>query len=220
MTNTYPVASPTGLDYERRQNQWLTARTWSVMSERSKIRANSGNVEVRRPSRSPVGAPRTGHFQKKWESAGKPGSVVGNHSSGMHVAVHLERPTRERARAARCGPGRAPACVFPYLALLRAGFAVPVLLPVPRCALTAPFHPCQQRADPLLRRFAFCCTFRGLAPPRRYLAPCPVEPGLSSRGHAASDCLADSRRHHRAPGPGPQASRAPSSAFCRARARS
>ena len=30
------------------------------------------------------------------------------------------------------------------------------------------------------RRFAFCCTFRGLAPPRRYLAPCPVEPGLSS----------------------------------------
>ena len=31
-----------------------------------------------------------------------------------------------------------------------------------------------------LRRFAFCCTFRGLAPPRRYLAPCPVEPGLSS----------------------------------------
>jgi hypothetical protein len=31
-----------------------------------------------------------------------------------------------------------------------------------------------------VRRFAFCCTFRGLAPPRRYLAPCPAEPGLSS----------------------------------------
>ena len=31
-----------------------------------------------------------------------------------------------------------------------------------------------------LGRFAFCCTFRGLAPPRRYLAPRPVEPGLSS----------------------------------------
>ena len=29
-------------------------------------------------------------------------------------------------------------------------------------------------------RFVFCGTFRGLAPPRRYLAPCPVEPGLSS----------------------------------------
>jgi hypothetical protein len=44
--------------------------------------------------------------RKKWESAGKPGSVVGNHSSGMHVAVHLERPTREPARAARCGRGK------------------------------------------------------------------------------------------------------------------
>src|SRR5690606_689899 len=30
------------------------------------------------------------------------------------------------------------------------------------------------------RRSALCCTFRRLAPPRRYLAPCPVEPGLSS----------------------------------------
>ena len=29
-------------------------------------------------------------------------------------------------------------------------------------------------------RYPFCCTGRGLAPPRRYLAPCPVEPGLSS----------------------------------------
>jgi len=29
-------------------------------------------------------------------------------------------------------------------------------------------------------RCIFCGTFRGLAPPRRYLAPCPLEPGLSS----------------------------------------
>jgi len=29
-------------------------------------------------------------------------------------------------------------------------------------------------------RYIFCCTFRRLAPPRYYLAPCPVEPGLSS----------------------------------------
>jgi len=31
-----------------------------------------------------------------------------------------------------------------------------------------------------LRRYIFCGTFRGLAPPRHYLAPCPAEPGLSS----------------------------------------
>jgi hypothetical protein len=36
------------------------------------------------------------------------------------------------------------------------------------------------RLPATLRRFAFCCTFRGLAPPRRYLAPHPPEPGLSS----------------------------------------
>ena len=30
-------------------------------------------------------------------------------------------------------------------------------------------------------RFAFCCTFPGLATGWRYQPPCPVEPGLSSR---------------------------------------
>ena len=49
------------------------------------------------------------------------------------------------------------------------------LLPGSRCALTAPFHPYQPKLA-----VSFCCTFRRLAPPRRYLAPCPVEPGLSS----------------------------------------
>src|SRR5690348_12532898 len=59
---------------------------------------------------------------------------------------------------------------------------MPVLLPRPRCALTAPFHPCRpsQLSPRELGRFAFCCTFRGLTPPRRYLAPDPPEPGLSS----------------------------------------
>ena len=51
-------------------------------------------------------------------------------------------------------------------------------LPDSRCALTAPFHPCLISEEP--SAVSFCCTFRRLAPPRRYLAPCPVEPGLSS----------------------------------------
>ena len=61
------------------------------------------------------------------------------------------------------------------------------LLPVARCALTAPFHPYWT----VVRRYIFCGTFRGLSPPRRYLAPCPKEPGLSS-AVTRSDCLADS----------------------------
>ena len=64
------------------------------------------------------------------------------------------------------------------------------LLPATRCALTAPFHP--YRRPRALRRYTFCCTFRRLAPPRRYLAPCPAEPGLSSPGKAGGDCLASS----------------------------
>ena len=43
-----------------------------------------------------------------------------------------------------------------------------------RCALTAPFHHCRERLC------LFCGTFRRVAPPGRYPASCPVEPGLSS----------------------------------------
>ena len=88
---------------------------------------------------------RSRHFfwfllrRNKRESADKPGSVVGNHSSGMHVTVHLKQPTRKHALAARCGLRR----LLPYLALLQAGFAVPSPLPSTRCALTAPFQPCR-----------------------------------------------------------------------------
>ena len=111
-------------------------------------------------------------IDKTGESADKPGSVVDSHSSGVHVAMYLERPTRELR-----GP-RIAKRWFPYLVLLQAGFTLPPMLPSARCALTAPFHPCRHQL--VLGRYVFCGTFRRLAPPRRYLAPCPVEPGLSS----------------------------------------
>ena len=131
------------------------------------------------------------------EPAYKPGSVEGNHSSGIHVAVDLKQPTRKRARIS-AALVVLPTELLPYLALLQVGFTMPALLPRPRCALTAPFHPYRppRLAPWKLRRFAFCCTFRGLAPPRRYLAPDPPEPGLSSIPRLAaknSDHLADSQ---------------------------
>jgi|GEM_PF-6172081 len=55
----------------------------------------------------------------------------------------------------------------PYLVLLPVGFAVPVPLPAPRCALTAPFHPYPSEGG----RFAFCGTFPGVAPAGCYPAP-------------------------------------------------
>src|SRR5204862_2739969 len=83
---------------------------------------------------------------------------------------------------------------FPIWPCSRWGLPCRRVLPPTRCALTAPFHPCRSREG--LGRSALCCTFRGLTPPRRYLAPDPPEPGLSSAPAIAgggSDCPADSR---------------------------
>src|SRR5207248_1338950 len=83
---------------------------------------------------------------------------------------------------------------FPIWPCSRWGLPCRRVLPPTRCALTAPFHPCRSREG--LGRSALCCTFRGLTPPRRYLAPDPPEPGLSSTCAIAgkgSDCPADSR---------------------------
>lgn len=66
------------------------------------------------------------------ESVDKPGSVADSHSSGCTVTCTFLRPTR-----IQCEPHR----VDPYLVLLPVGFALPLLLPTMRCALTAPFHP-------------------------------------------------------------------------------
>src|SRR5215472_11787144 len=91
-----------------------------------------------------------------WTSSGLPGSARG---SALRAAVE----------GARC---------FPIWPCSRWGLPCRRVLPPTRCALTAPFHPCRSREG--LGRSALCCTFRGLAPPRRYLAPDPPEPGLSS----------------------------------------
>jgi len=125
-----------------------------------------------------MGLGNEAHTVGERESACKPGSVESNHSSGTRVAASLERPTRKRARIALRRPVlRGPRC-FPIWPCSRWGLPCRRVLPPARCALTAPFHPYRSLAR--RRRFAFCCTVRGLAPPRRYLAPHPPEPGLSS----------------------------------------
>jgi len=49
-------------------------------------------------ARSLKGPPALSANKKQKEPACKPGSVEGSHSSGIHVAVNLKRPTRKRAR--------------------------------------------------------------------------------------------------------------------------
>ena len=124
-------------------------------------------------------------------AARKPNSVAlgglsaqgGGHLSGPRVAARLERPTR--------GSWRAGPALSAYLVLLPVGFALPPESPRTRCALTAPFHPYRLKrwgvrsGVPLptphlnYRRYLFCCTFRRIAPPRCYRAPCPGKPAYS-----------------------------------------
>jgi hypothetical protein len=61
----------------------------------------------------------------------------------------------------------------PYLVLLPVGFAVPVPLPVPRCALTAPFHPYRALRRGGLFSVALSIGVRRLSPKPsgRYPAP-------------------------------------------------
>ena len=70
--------------------------------------------------------------------------------------------------------------MLPYLALLRVGFTVPRTVTGRAVRSYRTFSPLPVPARAGHRRYVFCGTFRGLTPPRRYLAPCPSEPGLSS----------------------------------------
>src|SRR3989440_2428722 len=59
----------------------------------------------------------------------------------------LEQPTRTASLTSPCGViafANSPRC-RPYSVLLPVWFAMPVPLPEPRCALTAPFHPTRRR---------------------------------------------------------------------------
>ncbi|QFS83621.1 hypothetical protein FIU97_12680 [Roseivivax sp. THAF40] len=69
--------------------------------------------------------------------------VPDDHSSGPPLAERLKLPTRTpRAEAAlRRYPRKDQPARGPYLALLPVGLAMRVRLPVPRWALTPPFHP-------------------------------------------------------------------------------
>ncbi len=109
------------------------------------------------------------------EPADKPGSVVDSHSSRRIVTDTLKQPTRRHRGPRHCLPiWSCSRWGLPCRSV--AGLAVRsyrTISPLPRI-------PKNRSA------VSFCCTFRRLAPPRRYLAPCPVEPGLSSAPPHAS----------------------------------
>ncbi len=113
----------------------------------------------------------------------KPGSV---HISRHWTAIPLGQALR---RASRDQPGRRngnlPASMRkheagrPYSVLLPVGFTLPALSPGPRCALTAPFHPCHRRLRASGGLFSVALSL-GSPPPAVSRHRIPMEPGLSS----------------------------------------
>jgi len=105
-----------------------------------------------------------------------------DHSSSPVITDGIKQPTR-KPRTGRPMIARCRTTALPYLALLRAGFCLPRLLPGARCALTAPFHPCLfaagGKAGSARQRCVFCATFLRVAPTGCYPAHCPAEFGLS-----------------------------------------
>ena len=94
----------------------------------------------------------------------------------IHLGAASPRPSSDLPESSARHAQR-----IPIWSCSRWGLPCRRVLPPTRCALTAPFHPYRQ-----CRRSALCCTFRRLTPPRRYLAPCLEEPGLSSPAFAAA----------------------------------
>jgi hypothetical protein len=109
--------------------------------------SNWTTISAFHPNR-PFGAkePKVRPGDGKCQLACKPGSVPAARAAAM--AIHLGRLLPDASSnqpGRRCGnafrSGETPPLCRPYSVLLPAGFAVPALLPAPRCALTAPFHP-------------------------------------------------------------------------------
>ncbi len=134
----------------------------------------------------PDGCPPNPSWSKH-QPACKPGSVGhrtrlatrairDGHSSGAALARDILQPTRTASLTSLprlLSLARTGRVCRPYSVLLPVGFTMPVPLPEPRCALTAPFHPCRAKAP--LRgeggRFVLCGTFPGVAPAGCYPAP-------------------------------------------------
>ena len=158
---------------------------------------NSGDVTVRAPpggatgpriavSSDPVANPLAGVEWREEcaQTACKPGSVLAR--IGRWMAIRLGRPLpdasrdlpgRRRGNPPAGGP-KAPAG-RPYSVLLPVGFTVPSPSPGTRCALTAPFHPCQPRRSGTGGLLSVALSL-GLPPPGVTRHRVSMEPGLSS----------------------------------------
>lgn len=114
------------------------------------------------------------------QTACKPGSVPPAKAGA--AIIPLDRPLLDGSRDLPEPPGLRRPCRIapargPYSVLLLAGLAMPSPLLGPRCALTAPFHPCPGRNRGGLLSVALSLGSPPAGVTRRHVV---VEPGLSS----------------------------------------
>ncbi|CTQ01220.1 hypothetical protein BN1200_130043 [Klebsiella variicola] len=114
--------------------------SWTVIHPASGIRI----------AKNPAGA---GFLHKEVKLTDKPGSVVDSHSSRPAIAHWLKQPTRVQY---------GPYLMNPYLALLRVEFTVPRTVTSRAVRSYRTLSPLPDPAYAGHRRFALCCTGRGL----------------------------------------------------------
>jgi len=129
--------------------------------------------------------------RRAWKPACKPGSVENSHSSGTHVAVRLERPTRKHARAARCGRTR----MLPYLVLLRVGFTVPRTVTGRAVRSYRTFSPLPSPPERRLGGMFSVALSVGFRPPGVTWHSALRSPDFPPRPGDRSDCPADFHAH-------------------------
>ncbi len=114
----------------------------------------------------------------------RPGGRHDDHFSRKAIARFLQRSTR-KSMAGRTNPlddlsALPEEAHAPCLTLLPVGFTEPSRSPGLLVSSYLTVSPLPRGPKPT-RRFAFCCTFPGLAAGGRYPSLRPAEPGLSSR---------------------------------------
>ncbi len=144
--------------------------------------ANGGGRAGRLPENPALGQNTRRACKPDSVQAGRP--TLDGHSSRPAVADASPAANPDRWAKAACGGFGCPTrpARDPYLALLPVGLAVPVRLPVPRWALTPPFHPYPNGLPkrPVLGGLFSVALSLGLPPPGVTRHRCLVESGLSS----------------------------------------
>jgi hypothetical protein len=140
----------------------VAARVWAPAAESA--------------ARTLPAAPPVQHKGRENLPACKPGSVEARSFGRSFLS---ERRHRRSLAAYPRRLDRSGLLLAAYSALLRLGFAVPLVLPQARWALTPPFHPCPRGRGS--ERGAVCFLWHYPSPcgstvPRRYLAACPMSP--------------------------------------------